>query len=125
MRAASITMVPAPHIGSMNAPPCAASAGQPARSRMPAATFSRSGASPASMRQPRRCRPSPARSIDTVTFVPTACACTRTPGCSVAMSGRSPVASRNVSQIASFRRSVPKWVLPIEGCRPDHSQASV
>ena len=107
MRAASITSVPEPHIGSRKAVPSAASAGQPARSSTPAATFSRSGASPVSPRQPRRCRPSPERSIDTVTLVPTACACTRTPGSRVAMSGRAPVLSRSASQMASLRRSVP------------------
>ena len=44
--AASIGSVPEPHIGSRNAPPAAAISAQRARSSIPAARFSRSGASP-------------------------------------------------------------------------------
>ena len=48
--AASITSVPEPHIGSSNSAPRAAASFQRARSKTPAARFSRSGASPASRR---------------------------------------------------------------------------
>ena len=48
--AASIAMVPEPHIGSSRGPPAAAIAGQPARIRIAAARFSFSGASTLSSR---------------------------------------------------------------------------
>ena len=53
--AASITIVPAPHIGSTSA----VSGRQPASASRPAASVSRSGAAPVSTRAPRRCRRSP------------------------------------------------------------------
>ena len=53
--AASMTMVPAPHIGSTSG----TLGSQPASARRPAASVSRSGAAPISTRAPRRCSRSP------------------------------------------------------------------
>ena len=55
MSAASIAIVPAPHIGSSNGVPGV----HPARAITPAARFSRSGATSTSCRQPRLKRAAP------------------------------------------------------------------
>ena len=63
--------------------------------------------------------------METVRCTPWACACTRTPGRSGAMSGRVPVAARSESTMPSLSLRAPKCVCVIAGWRPLNSQASV
>jgi hypothetical protein len=103
-RAASISSVPEPHIGSTSAPPSAITCGQPARSSTAQASVSFSGAATCSIRQPRRCRLSPDRSMLSVARSRRRLRLMRTSGCAVSTDGRSPWRVRNWSTTASLTR---------------------
>ena len=105
--AASIKIVPLPHIGSNRG----CSGCQPLKAKIPAAKFSLSGAAPFSSLQPLLNNGSPEVSIYKVICVASKKAMTRTSGVAVSIVGRLPVISRNRSQIASLMRNVTKFKL--------------
>ncbi len=105
--AASIRIVPEPHIGSSNGIP----GFQPVIRSNPAARFSRSGASPVSVRHPRLNKASPEVSRYKVTLWASRKADIRISGLWVSTFGRSCRRLRKRSTIASFTRSVAKFKL--------------
>lgn len=105
--AASISMVPDPHMGSRSGiPGC-----QPVVLSRPAARFSRSGASPVSCRHPRLNRDSPEVSRYKVTLWASTNPAIRISGVRVLMEGRVPVSFRNRSTTPSLIRNVVKFRL--------------
>ena len=128
INAASITRLPAPHIGSTRptAPLSArAISGQPARSRIAAARFSFSGAAPCGPRYPRRCRLSPDRSMASVATSRSICRFSCTSGVATSTDGRPPVRSRNWSTTASLTFSAAYCVCVIADRPVVQSTASV